>query len=386
MGLLQPSIYYIMQVRENRKKYFDRAARLGAPGIPTAVGAHAKPPTTLPPQMDASGSTAATARQWRCGRWPAVHVARLLQNFALLQSDKTGAAAEFSERFMKLLLQYLRRRPNDQIGDGAGLPNQEVVQQEEEPQIKIEQNTDNGNEGEGSPTTAAKTQDRPQCFFCRKFYCHRQSLTKHYKDIHIPNGRFIEPFQCPECLLQGTQNSWISASPSAWSNHIETFHGKINAPNLPSHRYSVEQQSRCLICNKWFRQRRGLTRHFRFTHIQKENRFKRPFQCPECRRQDQQDTWINGLSEWYDHASSAHSEIEGEPQQVSCGRKRKRGETNDEMGLIDGGIQTLSGDVRRSRRITSSPSRVEWNDSETSTLVDEDTGTPGRLIRVSSAL
>ncbi len=197
-----------------------------------------------------------------------------------------------------------------------------------------------------SASSTAKKQHRPQCFFCRSFHCHRQALTKHYKSMHIPNGTFVEPFPCPECLRQGIQDSWISASPSAWSNHVERFHGKINAPNLPTYQYSVEQQqSRCLICNKWFRERRGVTRHVNFTHIQKENWFKQPFPCPECRRQDQQDTWINEPSEWYDHVSCAHSEIEAPSvsnattslsenvPQASRGKKRTRAEMEAEVSL-----------------------------------------------------
>jgi hypothetical protein len=125
----------IMQVRENRKQYFDRVDRLRALRISTVDAAHAK----SIPQMDhdASGSTLAmNTRQWQCGSWPAVHVARFLQNFTLQSDNNAGTAEESSERFMKLVLQYLRRRSNDEIDDRE-LPEQ-IVQQKE-PQVKMEQ-------------------------------------------------------------------------------------------------------------------------------------------------------------------------------------------------------------------------------------------------------
>jgi hypothetical protein len=333
----------IMQVQENRTQYFDRVRRLRTLGIPTIDAAHAK---SISQMYDASGSTLTkitNIRQWQCGIGPAVHVARFLQNFTQ-QSDNTRPAEETSERFMKLVLQYLNRRPNDDIDDGEL---SELAAQQEEPQVKIEQDrVDEEEDGKLSASSTAKNQDRPQCFFCRSLHCHRQALTKHYRHIHIPNGTFRQPFPCPECLRQGIEDSWISASPSAWSNHVETFHGKINAPNLPTYQSYVEEQSRCLICNKWFSGRRGVTRHFNFTHIRKENMFEHPFPCPECRCQGQQDTWINELSEWYDHASSAHSKTEApilsntttslseDGPQTSHGRKRTWEEMEAEASLV----------------------------------------------------
>jgi hypothetical protein len=245
-----------------------------------------------------------------------------------------------------------------------------MLRQEEEQVKKEEDKVDEG-DGKVSASSTAKKQNRPQCFFCRSFHCHRQALTKHYRAIHIPNGTFVEPFQCPECLRQGIQDPWISASPSAWSNHVETFHGKINAPNLPTYQYSVElQESRCLICNKWF-SGQGLTRHVNFTHVGKENMFQQPFPCPECRRQGQQDTWINGASEWYDHVSFTHNEIkapcvanaitslsEYEPQ-TTRGKKRTREEMEAEVSLALASGSVASGSVASVASVAASVS--QWD-------------------------
>jgi hypothetical protein len=336
----------IMQVRENRKQYFDRVDRLRALGIPTIDATHAK----SIPQMDdddddASKSTLtkiSNIRKWQCGSLPAVHVTRFLQRFLknfTLQADTARIAEDSSERFMKLVLQYLTRRPNDEIEDREP-PGLVVLQYK--PQVKKERDKVNEENGKLFASSTAETQDRPQCLFCRSYFCHRQALTKHYRRIHIRNSTFARPFLCPECLQHGIQDSWIDASPSAWSNHVETFHGKLNAPNLPTYQYSVEQESRCLICNKWFSGRTGVMRHVKFTHVLKDKLFKEPFPCPECRRQNQQDTWINDPSEWYEHAWSAHSETEAisvanattslskNTPQISRGKKRTREEMEAE--------------------------------------------------------
>jgi hypothetical protein len=124
------------------------------------------------------------------------------------------------------------------------------------------ENDKEGNEiDDASILSTAQTPGRPMCFFCYVPFCHRESLIRHCK-MYIRNGVFNQPFLCPECIRQGNPNSLISASPSAWSNHVERCHGKINAPNLLSYPPAYKQ-SRCLVCEGLFMKGKGLQRHFK---------------------------------------------------------------------------------------------------------------------------
>jgi hypothetical protein len=251
---------------------------------------------------------------------------------------------------MNLLLRYLRGWSHGErivSSPDEGFPEHTVQPKREEPledaRKGIVDDKVNGIGEKASPVSKAQTQHRHICFICGIPHSHRQSLTRHCK-MHIRNGDFERPFLCLGCLGQGVRYSWTSTSPSAWSNHVERVHGKSHAPNFPSHPALVEeeQQLRCSICGGSFSGGRGVTRHFRLIHAQKEAMFKQSFPCPECLRQGKKDDiWIDGFSQLQDHVVSSHGEFEvpsltmdsatlpNRPQQMSCGRKRKRGKEED---------------------------------------------------------
>ncbi|KAK9780117.1 putative C2H2-type domain-containing protein, partial [Seiridium cardinale] len=118
---------------------------------------------------------------------------------------------------------------------------------------------------------------------------------------------FQKPFPCPECQrLDLTEH--IIDGPSAWSGHVETYHGKVNAPNLPP-TYNIwysgpapGSQARCLICSKTFRPGQGFARHLQ--KHKKEGVFAQPFQCAECDQHDNE--MIDGYLAWVDHSVQFH--------------------------------------------------------------------------------
>jgi len=112
----------------------------------------------------------------------------------------------------------------------------------------------------------------------------------------------------------------------------------------------------------------------------------------ECVLEEREDVeQINELEAWDDHVDRVHGGIQtlsGDVVENDVRRKRKKLQRKRGSAALI--VPTTKSQYRpyrrRSRRISSSlSSRVERNDSETSTLVDEDTSTPGRLTRVSSS-
>ena len=306
-----------LKVQVRRKEYFDNVDRSRALGL--------KPTAEMAPSEAASGTSAQRMR--RCDV-AADQIRRFLRSHIQAPDEYQHAEAR-SERFMNLLLGYLTRRPEPETlssssseadAGAGGTP-------------KVEEGDADLGEGKGNE------KERPRCLFGCGIFCHRQSLTRHYREIHDKNGTFNKPFPCPECHRQGMGDSWIANGKSEWSNHVERFHGKIHTPNFPTHACPAEELASCLICGRSFSRGRGLTRHFRLIHIQKEGKFGQPFPCPGCRRLGKEDAWIDGLSAWSDHVASVHGEAhaasdgsDGETQRKTSfsGKKRKRDEAEAE--------------------------------------------------------
>ncbi|KAK3325240.1 hypothetical protein B0H66DRAFT_615721 [Apodospora peruviana] len=76
-----------------------------------------------------------------------------------------------------------------------------------------------------------------RCLLCNHPYSNTSSLTRHVRRHH--GDTFREPFNCLECRRVG-KTCQISALPSAWSNHVRSFHGKKYTPNLWSQSTSLK--------------------------------------------------------------------------------------------------------------------------------------------------
>jgi hypothetical protein len=175
-----------------------------------------------------------------------------------------------------------------------------------------------------------------------------------------------------------------------WSNHIERTHGKIHAPNLPTYPPPPSELTKCLICRQILSVGRGIKSHFRIAHVQR-GWFEKPFSCPECVHEEREYVeQINELEAWDDYVDRFHGGIQtpsGDMIENDIGRRRKK--LRRKRGSAALVIPTVESQYRpyrrRSHRIRSLLSRVERSESETSTLVDDDTSTPSRLVRVSSS-
>jgi len=329
-----------LKTEAKRKEYFDNVDRLRALGLNPAAEMPATPNSKTAPGEVASGASAQRVR--RCDP-AAAQIGRFLQSH-IQEPDEDEPAEALSERFMNLLLRHLTRRPELEAESSS----------EAEAEAEAEAGSPKHEEGDaGLGEGEVNEKEQPRCLFGCGSFCHRQSLTRHYKQIHVVKGTFDQPFPCPECRRQGMQDSWIANGTSEWSNHVERFHGKIHTPNFPSHAGLAEELARCLICGGSFSRGRGLTKHFRSTHVRKEGKFEQPFPCPGCRRLGKEDAWIDGLSAWSHHVASVHDEAhaasggpDGETQRKTSfsGKKRKRNEaeTEDEA---EGGAGGSSADM-----------------------------------------
>ncbi|PTB49499.1 hypothetical protein M431DRAFT_486804 [Trichoderma harzianum CBS 226.95] len=91
-----------------------------------------------------------------------------------------------------------------------------------------EGNKDAGPTIEDSNLLKLEPLKKPRCLFgCGEFF-NKTSLTRHVKQTYD----FKHPFSCPECMYLGLAESWIEASPCAWSNHVERIYGKTHVPNV----------------------------------------------------------------------------------------------------------------------------------------------------------
>lgn len=172
------------------------------------------------------------------------------------------------------------------------------------------------------------------CLLCRSTFSRRGNLTRHYK-THLDSGIFNQPFPCPvyKKLVDG---------PSGWSNHVESAHGRPNAPNLlsspdpqkpPSRsaRKPRSRSARCFICRSYFFPGNSFSRHMNSEH----RSFEKPFPCPECSEHGREEI-IHDRSAWLEHTSSAHGcdGQTGSPISATiCRRKRSWDSANEGNAL-----------------------------------------------------
>lgn len=140
-----------------------------------------------------------------------------------------------------------------------------------------------------------------QCLLCLEGFVTKGSLTRHHGRKHLYES-FKKAFLCPECQRLRLE-CYMVRSATAWSNHVETFHGGNHAPNLPREIkiwHVAEFRARCLICSKHFRAGQGFAKHM--TKHKRDGTFDKPFQCSEC----PENTWVDGLAAWVDHSNRSH--------------------------------------------------------------------------------
>lgn len=131
----------------------------------------------------------------------AANIGQLLRQSCELQANRNES--EERQRFVDSLLSYLVATPK--------------------PTLEVE-STPNPFVGKGTP-------GKPRCLLCDREFSRRDGLTKHHRQ-HLSDGRFSEPFPCPECVR--LQWRWvIIEGPQHWSSHAEQTHGRATAPNLP---------------------------------------------------------------------------------------------------------------------------------------------------------
>ena len=160
------------------------------------------------------------------------------------------------------------------------------------------------------------------------------SLTQHYKVMHVKKGTSGQPFPCPECRRSCKPDHLIT-SPSSWSSHVEVDPRKEYAPILrtdprPPPTLKVETIC-CPFCGLHL-PIRGYGPHVK-VHVPAgagSEIFSRPFPCRACCNDPDHktpDVRINGCSDWDMHVYVAHRE---DSRTLTVGisrpvRRRKRG-------------------------------------------------------------
>jgi hypothetical protein len=189
-----------------------------------------------------------------------------------------------------------------------------------------------------APAAVPRSNQKPVCLLCddRRSFSLKSNLTAHCKTKHIERGEFSRPFPCPECRRCHKPDHLVT-TPSSWSSHVESAHGRANAPTLRSEP-APSRTTLCPFC--------GLisSGKHRANHIRDgpaSGIFSKPFPCQACRSDSQpgggnQDVMIDGCSAWNAHVFSAHVEISRAwsvgTQPVGIKRKREGG--NAESDLI----------------------------------------------------
>lgn len=162
---------------------------------------------------------------------------------------------------------------------------------------------------ENAPKSPPST--KPTCLMCGDS---TYNQPRHFLKRHA--AAFEVPIPCPECTRQRADIVPIIAGPDDWQIHCAKVHGMTGLV------ISNKKQSRCLFCNKFFRDVAG---HHSRNH-ERQERGLYPFPCPECVRTDKDPgPQIEGRGEWVSHCAAVHSDISAANSVVTeINQKRKR--------------------------------------------------------------
>lgn len=310
-------------IQEKRRHYFAEVDRLRALGQSTT---HLQDPSAINPRRKAFQASSAVAAK-----------------IAPLLTDEDPPAA-LPDR----IVAYLTERPFQDDDDGDDGRN--------DTQVQLEPNEACG---------------QPRCLFGCGDFANRSALTRHVRKIHM--DIFKRPFTCPECKHLGWGECTIKANPGAWSNHIERKHGKLHTPNLQS---GTVRQAYCLLCEDYFTER-GFVQHLNSRHP--ASKFCQPFQCPECRRQDKDDSTITDRDAWIAHVREAHEGgevwgavlVKDEGMGESIARFKASGnQQRKRHGDSSHGLPLVSARPRKRNCLEQRSTSVDWD------WKDEDTPDP----------
>lgn len=298
-----------LKIQKKRTEYFNCVDNLRARGLSTKdCIAEFTLENPFPRKPDSGTATAIALHFEACTR----------------DVDEWSSTEERSKCYIVLLVNYLARRSQ------PSPPLQAKI-------IDLGSDSPDKQSDDEVGEHSRKCWKRSRCLLCgngkSKHFQGRGELTRHCQTIHIRNGTFDRPFLCPECVREGLEETTIEGGASAWSHHVEEVHGKYHTPYLPSDKPSLEGSSPCLFCDKPFT-KRGLKRHVNQAHVQKEAIFQKAFLCPECHRQGNTDTTIDGECEWDRHVELFHGEPEEEENRGTLDSGKRRRDDQDAEGLF----------------------------------------------------
>lgn len=146
---------------------------------------------------------------------------------------------------------------------------------------------------EPSPLLPGPVPERgTSCLLYDQTLCDRSSLTRHHAKHHLKVD--FKPFVCPECVRLKQPEVRLE-SEQAWSNHVESIHGKQHAPNLAS-----PDIVRCPFCP---RNKKPFKIDRLLSHINRQHWSKPPSTCTECTKGDYIGT---SIWDWARHLSEFH--------------------------------------------------------------------------------
>ncbi|KAL1850467.1 hypothetical protein Daus18300_012881 [Diaporthe australafricana] len=139
--------------------------------------------------------------------------------------------------------------------------------------------------GRRSPGTTKKP-GLPVCLLCGDTFFNRPSLTRYHARRHLEDD-FQKPFPCPECLRDGRRGAPLIENTDAWSNHVELYHGRANAPRaLPARMIwhtgaDGGEIAYCMLCGKdGLQPGKGFSRHV--SAHKKHGLFDKATKCRGC--------------------------------------------------------------------------------------------------------
>ncbi|KAI6082452.1 hypothetical protein F4821DRAFT_247161 [Hypoxylon rubiginosum] len=250
-----------LQLDKNRAEYFERVDCLRAQGVPTDEAS--------PSDSDSCSPSLAITTA----------VSRLLKS----PVEREVVDCDIHSRlYICAILGYLTNAPVQTCGKG------EVEEGEEGKEL-------------GWQIKDEPRQKRTRCLLCGTPCCSRSILTKHCKAQHTEATTFSQPFPCPECLHLG-KGEFTIENPCHWSNHAESVHGKIYAPNWTPQPPS--SQLSCTICSSELVTNAKLISHMN-RHVQSDKQ-DWPASCRECAQAASTSVPLRDVWEWLEHCKADH--------------------------------------------------------------------------------
>lgn len=154
----------------------------------------------------------------------------------------------------------------------------------------------------------SKPHGASRCFVCLRGFPNRTSLTRHFRDIHLRDGTFNNPFSCRECRRTDTAEAVVHG-PAEWCNHLEHTHGRTHTPRFNQGASYQDCLSNsplaCLLCEAPMKSISTLLAHMNRTEIPRYRKSVH-LACSACTREGVVDAKPMSLWEWLTHALAVH--------------------------------------------------------------------------------